>query len=343
VPQFAVRRSQSAGRHSAFVRRWRRAAALAAAIVCASGCADGSRVRYLSIATGPTTGIYYVYGGAIAKIISDRLPGTRATAEATSASIDNMKFLRDRKADLALTLADTLADAAAGRGAFDGAPVPVLAVASLYDNYLHGITLASTGITRLEDLKGRVVGTGAPGSGTELQSLRVIRAAGLDPSRDFRSQPLGPGEGTDALKDGKIEALMWAGGLPTPAVMDLSHTPGVTLRLFATADVLPRLQREYGDSLYRAAEIPAGAYPGVDRAVPVVAVRNLLVARADLPEDLVYDITRLMFERHAELVAVHPEARNLTLPSAVRFSPAEFHPGAIRYYSEKSVWPAGHR
>jgi TRAP transporter TAXI family solute receptor len=131
---------------------------------------------------------------------------------------------------------------------------------------------------------------------------------------------------------------MWAGGLPTPAVMDLSHTPGVTLRLFATADVLPRLQREYGDSLYRAAEIPAGAYPGVDRAVPVVAVRNLLVARADLPVDLVYDITRLMFERHAELVAVHPEARNLTLPSAVRFSPAEFHPGAIRYYTEKGVW-----
>ena len=316
-----------------------RVSALLAVLASLTGCSsDGPAAQYLSIATGPTTGIYYVYGGAIAKIISERLPGTRATAEATSASIDNMKFLRDRKADLALTLADTLADASAGRGAFDGAPVPVLAVASLYDNYLHGITLASTGITRLADLKGRVVGTGAPGSGTELQSLRVLRAAGLDPARDLRSQSLGPGEGTDALKDGKIEALMWAGGLPTPAVQDLAHTPGVSLRLFATADVLPQLQREYGNSLYQAAEIPAGAYRGVDRPVPVVAVRNQLVARADLPDDLVYDITRVIFEHQPELVAVHPEARKLTLESAVKHSPAPFHPGAIRYYREKGVW-----
>ena len=322
---------------------WVGAAALLASAWLAGCGGDGARVHYLSIATGPTTGIYYVYGGAIAKIVSEHLPGTRATAEATSAAIDTMKFLRARKADLALTLADTFADAAAGRGAFEGAPVPVLAVASLYDNYLHGVTLASTGITTLASLKGRVVGTGAPGSGTELQSLRVLRAAGLDPARDMRSQPLGPGEGTDALKDGKIDALMWAGGLPTPAVMDLSHTPGVHLRLFATADVLPQLQREYGDALYRAAEIPAGAYPGVDRPVPVVAVRNLLVARSDLPEPLVYDIIRVMFEHHADLAAVHPEARKLTLESAVKHSPAAFHPGAIRYYREKGVWnESGH-
>ena len=120
--------------------------------------------------------------------------------------------------------------------------------------------------------------------------------------------------------------------------MDLSHTPGITLRLFATADALPQLQREFGPALYQPAEIPAGAYPGVERAVPVVAVRNLLVARSDLPDDLVYDITRAIFEHHAELVAVHPEARKLTLESAVKYSPARFHPGAIRYYREKGVW-----
>ena len=296
-----------------------------------------SGVRYLSIATGGTGGVYYPYGGGIAKILNEHLPGVRASAEATAASVDNLKFIRDGRADLAFTLADTLADAAGGRGAFDGRAVPVASLAVLYANYTHLVTLSSSGIRSLADLRGKVVSSGSPGSGTEVIAVRMLRAAGLDADRDVTRQGLGVSESAGALEDGKIAAFFWSGGLPTAAVQDLSHTPGIAIALVPTADVLPQLQRDYGD-LYFPLEVPASAYRGVGAAVPVAGVANVLVVSSSLPEPLAYDITRLLFEKQAELAAIHPEARHLTLARAATASPAPFHPGAIRFYREKGVW-----
>ena len=154
-------------------------------------------------------------------------PSVRATAEVTAASVDNLKLIRDGKADIAFTLADTLADAVAGRGAVRGRPpVPAASLAVLYSNYTQIVTLASSGITSIADLRGKVVSTGSPGSGTEVIAFRVLRAAGLDPDRTCTRQGLGVSESADALKDGKIDAFFWSGGLPTPSVQDLSHTSG---------------------------------------------------------------------------------------------------------------------
>src|SRR4051812_7576347 len=154
-------------------------ALLTCLIVC--GCAAssnnaGGKTR-LSIATGNTGGVYYPYGGGIAKVISEHIPNVEATAEVTAASVDNLKFIRDHAADLALTMADTLGDAVNGTGAFQSARVPIRALAVLYDNYLHVVTLASSPIRTLADLKGRVVSTGAAGSGTEVIALRTLQAA----------------------------------------------------------------------------------------------------------------------------------------------------------------------
>src|SRR5688572_14069630 len=112
----------------------------------------GREVRYLSIATGGTGGVYYPYGGGIAKILNENLPDVRASAEVTAASVDNLKLIRDGKADLAFTLADTLADAVAGRGAFDGRAVPAASLAVLYSNYTHLVTLASSPVRGVADL-----------------------------------------------------------------------------------------------------------------------------------------------------------------------------------------------
>ena len=168
-----------------------------AAVAAACGGAPGS--QFLSIATGGTGGVYYPYGGGIAKVLNESLPNVRATAEVTAASVDNLKLIRDGRADIAFTLADTLADAVAGRGAFDGRPVPAASLAVLYSNYTQIVTLASSGIARIADMKGRAVSTGSPGSGTEVIALRVLRAAGLDPDRDLRRQGLGVSESADAL------------------------------------------------------------------------------------------------------------------------------------------------
>ena len=305
--------------------------------VLACGGGGAGEARFLSIATGGTGGVYYPYGGGLAKVLNETLPGVRATAEVTAASVDNLKLVRDGKADLAFALADTLADAVAGRGAFAGQPVPAASLAVLYSNYTHVVTLASAGIASLPDLRGRVVSTGSPGSGTEVIARRLLRAAGLDPDRDVRRQALGVSESAGALKDGKVAAFFWSGGLPTAAIQDLAHTPGTAMRLIPTSSWLPALQREHG-ALYFPLEVPAGAYPGVDAPVPVVGVSNVLVVHRAMAEPLAYDITRVLFEKQPALASIHPEARNLSLDRAARGSPAEFHPGAIRLYRERGAW-----
>jgi TRAP transporter TAXI family solute receptor len=293
---------------------------------------SGSEARYLSIATGGTGGVYYPYGGGLAKVLNENLPNVRATAEVTSASVDNLKFIAEGKADVAFVLADTLADAVAGRGAFQGTPVPAASLAVLYSNYTHIVTLAGSGITAVAGLRGKTVSTGSPGSGTEVIAFRVLRAAGLDPDRDVRRQGLGASESADALKDGKVDAFFWSGGLPTAAVQDLSHSSGITIRLLPSADLLPALTREYGD-LYFRLDVPGGTYPGAPEPVPVVGVANVLVVNRSMDEQLAYDITRLLFEKQAELAAIHPEARNLSRDRAATGSPAPLHPGAARYYA----------
>lgn len=309
-----------------------------AALLALPACKrDSSGARYLSIATGGTGGVYYPYGGGLAKVLNDNLPGVRATAEVTAASIDNLKLIRDGSADIAFVLADSLADAVAGRGAFEGRPVAVRSLAVLYSNYTHLVTMASSGIRGVADLRGKVVSTGSPGSGTEIIATRVLKAAGLDPERDVTRQGLGASESAGALNDGKIVAFFFSGGLPTAAVQDLAHTPGVTIRLIPTSDVLPALQRDYG-SLYFPLKMPASAYRGAIGPLTVVGVANVLVVNTSMPEALAYDITRLLIDKRSDLVAIHPEARHLAPESASSPSPAPFHPGAIRLYREKGVW-----
>ncbi len=300
-------------------------------------CDSGPKARFLTIATGGTGGVYYPYGGGLAKVLNENLPGVRATAEVTSASVDNLRFVRDGRTDLAFTMGDVLSDAVKGKGAFDGQPpAPIVALATLYTNYEYLVTIEGTGISNIASLRGRVVSLGSPGSGGEVSAERLLRASGLDPGRDLIRHGLGVSESVGALKDGKIHAFFWMGGVPAPALQDLSHSQGVTMRLVSTADAVESLRASYGD-VYVASAVPAGVYPGVDSPVPVLGVMNLLVVNASMDEQLAYDITRVLHERQPELAAIHPEARNLKLESAVKSSPAPFHPGALRYYKEKGA------
>lgn len=310
---------------------------LALAVLAGASCrSDAPRARFVSIATGGTGGVYYPYGGGLAKVLNDTLPGIRASAEVTSASVDNLKLIRDDKADIAFALADTVADAVHGRGAFEGGAVPAAALAVLYSNYTHLVTQASSGITTVASLRGKTVSTGSPGSGTEVIAFRVLRAVGLNPDADLTRQGLGASESAGALKDGKVDAFFWSGGLPTAALQDLAHSPGITIHLIPTGDVVPALQRDHG-SLYFALEVPGGAYRGVTAPVSVVGVANVLVVNRSMPDQLAYDVTRVLFEKQSELASIHPEARKLSLSTAVKGSPAGFHPGAVRYFREKGV------
>jgi len=305
--------------------------------VLAAGCGQsGPPVRFLSIATGGTGGVYYPYGGALAGILTATLPNTQVTAEVTGASVDNLKLMQQGRVDLAFTLADTLLEAHAGTGPFaDTGKVNAGTVAVLYTNYTHLIAAQGSGIARVADLKGRVVSTGAPGSGTELVAERILQAAGLDPRRDITRHALGASESAGALKDGKVDAFFWSGGLPTSAIQDLAASPGLAIALIPQNDLLPALQASYGADLYRAASIPGGTYRGQADGVAVVGVSNVLVASGQLEADVVEAVTAAMFTHQEQLIAAHPEARHLAVPAGPGDAPVPFHPGALRYYEAR--------
>src|SRR5687767_1034416 len=183
------------------------------ATACGPSGSSAGGTRRLSIATGGTGGVFYPYGGGIAKVLTEHLPNVEVTAEVTAASVDNLKFIKQGNSDLAFSMADIAADAAAGRDAFkDFGAVPVRLLAVLYPSYTHLVTLANSGITKVSDLRGRVVSTGAPGAGTTVMAERILEAAGLDPVTDIRAHNLGVAQSVDALKDGKVDAFFWNGG-----------------------------------------------------------------------------------------------------------------------------------
>ena len=292
----------------------------------------------LSVATGNTGGVYYPYGGGLARVISQSVPHVDATAEVTNASVDNLKLIQLGKADIAFVLTDTLDDAIHGRGPFAKAPVKARTLAVLYPNYTQVATIEGKNINQLADLKGRVVSTGSPGSGTEVIAFRVLRAAGLDPDKDIRKQSLSVNASVDALKDGKIDAFFWSGGLPTASLLDLASTVGITAKLIPNDDVLRKLQELYTPGLYFRLVIPKGTYPGVTYDSGSVGVANALVVGDTMSDELAYELTKVLFDRQPDLAAIHPEAKKLKVETATEGSPAPFHPGAIRYYQERGVW-----
>jgi uncharacterized protein len=311
-----------------------RSALLLAALVALAACGGGgggggADSRRLSIATGGTGGVYFVYGGGLAKQISSSLEGYEATAEVTSASVDNMTLIGDEKSALAFTLADTAGDAVQGKGSFKE-KVPAQALARLYTNYTQVVTVAK-GVNGVEDLKGKRVSVGSPNSGTEVIALRVLDAAGLDPDADIKRQQLGVAESVQAVKDGALDAFFWSGGLPTAAVTDLANSRKITM--VPTDRYTEDLKGEFGD-VYGTSTIKGGTYKGVADDVATIGVPNYLVVNQSMNEDLAYQLTKLLFDKKAELAQVHPEAKNLDLTTAQDVVPLELHPGARRYYDE---------
>lgn len=289
----------------------------------------------LSIATGGTGGVYYPYGGGLANLISNYIEGVEVTAEVTPASVDNMLLIESGDADLAFVLADTLADAAAGTGAFSQA-VPAQALAVLYNNVTHIVTTEGAGIESVADLAGKRVSVGSPGSGTEIIADRLLTVAGIDPQSGITREQLGAAESADAMRDGQIDAYFWSGGLPTASVTDLGATANFDLKLVPNGELADEMQAAHG-AFYGTDSVPGGTYPGHDEDTDVIVVPNVLVVNEAFDEQLAYDILAAMFEHQDELILAHPEAENLTLETATLNSPVPFHPGALRFYEEQGV------
>ena len=207
----------------------------------AGSLALAASAQNLSIGTGGTGGVYYPLGGGMAAVLSKYVPGMQATAEVTGGSVANLQLIGTGKPYIALTQADAAIDAVKGQDKFTGKPVPVRTLMVLYPNRMHVVSIEGTGVTKMADLKGKRVSTGSGGSATEVFAFRVIEAAGLDKDRDMKRERLGVAESVNALKDRKIDAFFWVGGLPTAAVTDLANSPGVRIKMIDIADLVPAM------------------------------------------------------------------------------------------------------
>jgi hypothetical protein len=298
--------------------------------------ADGVQERdeSLSFATGGTGGVYFPYGGGIANVITDKLPGVTVTVQETNASVDNMLLVQSGQAALAFGLGDVVSDAAKGENTFaDEGPLNICALGNLYNNFVHVFSTTSKGITSVEQMRGKTIAVGAVGSASEVTANRILEAAGLDPQKDINRAQLGVAETVDALRDGTVDAGFWSGGLPTGAIVDLASTG--ELVLIDTAQYADAMAKEYGD-YYFASDIPAGTYDGQDEASPNVVSPNILVVNKDMDESLQEDITRVIFEGKEQLITVHPAANELDPATAGEIDFIETCPGAQAFFDSAS-------
>jgi uncharacterized protein len=316
-----------------------RGSAIAGVLLCTFflGAALAQTKKAIAIGTGGTGGVYYPLGGALANVLSKYLPDVQATAEVTGGSVDNLKLIGSGQSEIAFSMADAALDAFNGQDKFSSGKVPLRTLMVLYPNRMHVVTIEGTGIEKMTDLKGKRVSTGAPGSATEVMAFRLIEAVGLDKDKDMKRERLSVAESVNAIKDRKIDAFFWVGGIPTAGVTDLGATPGTKLKLVDHADAVPAMNAKYGN-LYVKDTIKAGSYPGQDKNNAVATVWNILVTDEKMSNDFAYTVVKTIFDKKPELVAVHREAENFLLDTQKKEnSPIPFHPGAIKYFKEKGL------
>jgi uncharacterized protein len=291
----------------------------------------------LTIVTGGTGGVFYPYGGGLAKILSEKVANIQATSQVTGGSVDNCKLVASGDADIGFSTLDSAYDAMTGTGAYakDG-KLDVRVLAMLYDSFLHVVGSQSAGVPTVASLKGKRVSIGSAGSSTESIADRVIEAAGLNPKTDITRDNLGVAESAGALKDGKIAAFFWIGGIPTAAVRDLATSGQPPLQFIPTSAELAKLEAKW-PGLYRASTLPAGAYAGQAAAVAGLGVANVLVVSAKAKNDQITAVLNGIFGNLDEVHKIHPEARKLTVQNAAGKSAVPYHPAAEAFFKSKGV------
>jgi len=306
------------------------------ALALSAGGVSAQQTKQLSIATGGTGGVYYPLAGGFGSIIAKELPGVTATAQVTGGSVANLQLIAAGKADACFTQVDAAWEAINGTGKFSS-KVPVRALVVMYPNQMQVVTVEGTGVTKVEDMKGRRISTGAPGSATEIFAFRVLEAAGLDPDKDIKKERLSAAESVNALKDKKIDAFFFVAGVPTAAVTDLAATPGTKIKMIDIAQYRDKMNAKHGP-LYAEQVIPKTAYTGMEADNKNLSVWNIMAVTESFPEDMAYNLTKIMLEKREDLAKVHSEGAGIKPElQSVKRAGVPFHPGALRYFKEKGI------
>lgn len=302
--------------------------AFAGALLLA-GCGGGEQEpqKFVGVATGGTGGVYYAYGGGIATLINRHIPYLRASTEVTGASVENIFMIAEETAEIATIMNDVGYQAYYGEGRFSGDPQPIRTMFQMYPHHFQLVVLAGSGINSVEDITGRRVSVGAPGSGTEYQTDLIFGSLGLS-YEEMTVFRLPFAETGADLKDRRIDAGIWSVAAPTSSIMEITATQSIRLISFSEEEMEQILSDH---PYYSRNELAAGTYPGQDQPVINPGVWNSVVCHADYPEQYVYDIVKAVFEHQSHLVSIHHFAEYSTPANTIEHSVLPLHPGAVRY------------
>lgn len=309
-------------------------AAAMAALPSVARAASPTRVL---IVTGGKGGVFYPYGKGLADVLSAHGEHLAAKAEVTGGSVDNARLVHAGKADIGFSTVDSAYDAIRGAGAYakDG-KLDLRVLAVLYDSYLHVVASKDSGIASIADLKGKRVSIGSAGSSTESIADRVLEAAGVDPAKGVVRANLGVAESAEALKDGKIDAFFWIGGVPTPAVQELANAGKPAITFLPTGNEHAAIDQKY-PGLYRQLTLPKSAYAGLGADLPTLGVANVLIVSAKAKNDFIAAVLAGIFDNLDTIHKAHPEAARLALGSAAAGTAVPFHPAAEAFYKARGA------
>jgi uncharacterized protein len=292
-----------------------------------------AKTTFVSIGTGGTGGIYYPYGGGVAEIWSKYVPNIQAVAEVTGASVENVKLADKGETVVGEVMGDVAVAGFTGGSKFKGKKNNILGMAVMYPNLLQVVTLKSSGITNIEQVKGRHISTGSPGSGTHFMAEAVLKALGIG-KNNYKDSRLSFTESANALRDGTIKVGIWCVGPGTSSILDLATTHDIRIIGFTPQQTEKILA---ANATYSAVDLGGGIYRGVDAPVPTIGVWNVMICQGTLGTELVYDLAKALYEHNDYLVKIHPSAAYTTPENAVKYSPIPLHPGTIKYLKEKGI------
>jgi TRAP transporter TAXI family solute receptor len=292
-----------------------------------------AKTVFLGIGTGGTGGIYYPYGGGVAEIWTRYVPGVKAVAEVTGASVENVKLASKGETVVGEVMGDVAVAGYEGTSKFKGKKQNILSMAIMYPNLLQLAVLKDSSITDVEQIKGKTISSGSPGSGTNFMAEVVFKALGI-PLDSYKDTRLSFTESANALRDGTIEMGTWSVGPGTSSIMDLATTHDIRILPFAPEQTQKVLA---ANPTYSAVELAGGVYNKVDKPVPTIGVWNVLICQKSLDTDLVYKLVKALYEHNDLLCKIHPSAAYTTPENAVKYSPIPLHPGTIKYLKEKGI------
>lgn len=289
---------------------------------------------FINVLTGGQSGIYYPLGVALSQAYGKVLPAAKISVQATKASAENLNLLQQGRGEVAFALGDSVSDAWKGdeEAGFKAPLKKLRAISGLYPNYIQIIANAESGIKSIADLKGKRISVGAPKSGTELNARAILKAAGLSYKDFSKVEYLGFGESVELMKNRQLDVTLQSVGLGAASIRDLAVSINIVV-VAVPADVVAKV----GDPAYQAASIPADTYNGQKAAVPTVAIKNILVTHEGVPADIVYAMTKSMFDNIDGLVAAHTAAKGIVKKDAASGLPIPLHPGAEKYYREAGL------